>query len=366
MEVERNTINDNNPIFLSLSSQRAIFIPIDRNYLFFGNNDEQYESKDLYKLVDPSIDATFKFLFADPDTELLSDALNSILFPDFPNNPQLTNIEIINNEIVKPAQKQNKGTIRADVACSASYNGERIILGIEMQIGVSTDFTTRLLNYNVGLRYRNGYKTTWTLGLLVHVRKKEEDESSYTQLNKKINHETIKLDDLNMGELDLYTLIKKINNNEDIFINGKKLRERGKEWIKLLGLRTWATQKFDKYLIPKNYKLSDNPKLMKAIQRLSNIPIDVINNSLVEEKELQKYFEDLDKAEKDGEIKGIIKSSFGLFASSCPTEITILPLLDKKFEKEEVYSSLAEYSEQNKDFVDKYVEFLGQNNYLLD
>jgi hypothetical protein len=105
---------------------------------------------------------------------------------------------------------------------------------------------------------------------------------------------------------------------------------------------------------------------MEAIQRLSNIPIDVINNSLVEEKELQKYFEDLDKAEKDGEIKGIIKSSFGLFASRCPTEITILPLLDKKFEKEEVYSSLAEYSEQNKDFVDKYVEFLGQNNYLLD
>ena len=84
MEVENNTINDNNPIFLSLFSHKATFIPADGNYLFFGNNDEQYESKDLYKLVDPSIDATFKFLFANPSTELLSDAINSFYFLIFP------------------------------------------------------------------------------------------------------------------------------------------------------------------------------------------------------------------------------------------------------------------------------------------
>ena len=213
---------DDNPIFLNLSSLKATFIPIERSYLFFGNNDEQYVVKELYELVDPSIDATFKFLLANPNTELLSDVLNSLLFPDFPDEPQLTNIEIINNEVVKPAQKQNKGTIRADIACTASYKSETIILGIEMQIGISKDFTIRLLNYNVGLRYRNGPRTTWTLGLLVNDSKKNEDNSSFTRLNKMKNEERIVLNSLDIGELDLHKLTQTIIKNSQKLVHSDR------------------------------------------------------------------------------------------------------------------------------------------------
>ena len=88
-------------------------------------------------------------------------------------------------EINKPGQKKNKGTIRADIGCSAKYKKEEIIIGIEMQLGNNEDnFTERLLNYNAGLRLRNDLLKTWTIGLLIKANKNVEDDSSKTKLNK--------------------------------------------------------------------------------------------------------------------------------------------------------------------------------------
>ena len=71
----------------------------------------------------------------------------------------MSHINIINGEINKPGQKKNKGTIRADIGCSAKYKKEEIIMGIEMQLWDNEDnFKERLLNYNASLKLRNDLK----------------------------------------------------------------------------------------------------------------------------------------------------------------------------------------------------------------
>ena len=62
----------------------------------------QYKTQEIYRLIDPSIDSTFKFLFADNDTKILENMLNSILFPD---SPQLSELQILINEVVRPNPK---------------------------------------------------------------------------------------------------------------------------------------------------------------------------------------------------------------------------------------------------------------------
>ena len=177
-------MENENPIFLGLCSKK-VFYYLNDKYHFFVNsnkkNKKQYDCKEVYELSDPSIDATFKYLFTS-NKDLLADLLNSILFPEC---VELSHINIINSEINKPGQKKNKGTIRADIGCSAKYKKEEIIIGIEMQLGDNEDnFTERLLNYNAGLRLRNDLKKTWTIGLLIKANKNVKDDSSKTKLNK--------------------------------------------------------------------------------------------------------------------------------------------------------------------------------------
>ena len=162
----------------------------------------QYKTQEIYRLIDPSIDSTFKFLFADNDTKILENMLNSILFPD---SPKLSELQILNNEVVRPNPKY-RGTIRADLVCIAKLDQDHIISSIEMQIVIYGDFTKRLLNSNKGLNNNSDYEISWSLGLLINITKKEK-YSSNVNLNKIQNGEKKEL---------------KINKGEDININNKK------------------------------------------------------------------------------------------------------------------------------------------------
>ena len=134
-------MNNSEPIFLKLSSDNPEYDRVTKAYIFYGNEDKEYEDNIIYEINDPAIDSTFKYLFAQTNTKLLGDMLNSILFPD---SPKLKNIEILNNEIVKPFQPHDKGTIRSDIACKAKLGSENIVIGIEMQLGIYGDFTRKL------------------------------------------------------------------------------------------------------------------------------------------------------------------------------------------------------------------------------
>ena len=110
--------------------------------------------------------------------------LNSILFPD---SPKLSEIQILNNEVVRPNPKY-RGTIRADITCRANLDEDNIISPIEMQIVIYGNYTKRLLNSNKGLCYENDYETAWSLGLFINVTKSQK-YSSYNDLNKIKNGE---------------------------------------------------------------------------------------------------------------------------------------------------------------------------------
>ena len=236
-------MDDNEAIFLKLAGSWSLIKP---DYFFTGNKDnKQFICKEVIKIVDPSIDSTFKYLFADSNTKILQNMLNSILYPD---EPKLSEIEIINNEVIRPNQKQNKGTIRSDIVCKAKLEDKTIIITIEMQIGIHGDFTKKLLKYNIGTSYKNNYQTTWTIGLFINIPEKPK-YSNYTKFYKNHNGETKEMDYLNIIEIDLREEIKKINNDEEVKINGKVIGDYGKEWIKLLGLRTWCAFHIDRYQI---------------------------------------------------------------------------------------------------------------------
>jgi len=79
--------------------------------------------------------------------------------------------------------------------------------------------------------------------------------------------------------------IKRLLNNEPIMFNEKKVDESGVEWIKLLGLRHWASRDehpfYHRYIIPKNTGDS-NKAIMTAIEILERI----------DERDLKKYIRD--------------------------------------------------------------------------
>ena len=53
-------------------------------------------------------------------------------------------------------------------------NGEIIIIGIEIQLGLCKYFSKRLLDYNDGPSYKNNYKITWKIGLYINITKKKQ------------------------------------------------------------------------------------------------------------------------------------------------------------------------------------------------
>ena len=345
------------PIFLNLSSNSS-YLPFSQKYIFLGNiGGYQYKTQEIYRLIDPSIDSTFKFLFADNDTKILENMLNSILFPD---SPKLSELQILNNEVVRPFQKHRKGTIRSDIACKAKLDKNNIIFAIEMQIGIYGDFTKRLLNYNKGLSYEYNYETTWSLGLFINLTKNPK-HSCYTNLNKIQNGEKKELNLLNITEIDLKEEIIKINKGEDININNKKIGNFGKEWIKFLGLRTWCPRNFGRFILPKNYNLSNNKYLIEVINKLENIPTKLLNDSLSLETDLYYLTEEI----KNAKLEGKIQSAFTLFKDGCENKFIINTLRNEKFKKDIVKVYLEEFKELN-DTIEKFLLFLKDNKYLLD
>ena len=344
------------PIFLNISSSSS-YLPFSQKYIFVGNRGGvQYETQEIYRLIDPSIDTTFRFLFAGNDTKLLENMLNSILFPD---SAKLSEIQILNDEVVRPNPKY-RGTIRADLVCIAKLDQDHIISSIEMQIVIYGDFTKRLLNSDKGLNNNSDYEISWSLGLSINVTNIQK-YSSYNDLNKIQNGEKKELNFLNDIEINLNEEIIKINQGEDIYINNKKVGIYGKEWIKFFGLRTWCPQNFSRFILPKTYNLSNNKYFIEVINKLENIPTQIINESLSLETDL--YY--LTKEIKNAILEGKIQSAFKLFKEGCENKCIIIILGNEKFKKDNVKFYLEEFKEVN-DTIEKFLLFLKDNKYLLD
>ena len=298
-------MNSAQEIFLKLSPKCNIFSD-SKEYHFYSNQDNEiYKTKNIYRPYDPAIDSTFKYLFQ--DVKMLEDMLNSLLFPEC---PQLSVEAILDKEIVRPNELYNKGTIRSDLVCKARLNGETIIFGIEMQIGVDGDFSKRLFQYSVGLSNKYKYENSWMNAFFINTNKQPKYSKSIKLMENK-NGEENELDFIKIIEIDLREEIKKINNDEDVFINGKKLDKKGKEWLKLLGLRTWCPREDEQFILPKGYILSSNSFLNQAIETLEDMPVFIGIDALNFERDKKKYDKKIEdmvkKGEKRGKKKGLIE-----------------------------------------------------------
>lgn len=298
-------MNSDQEIFLKLSPKCNIFSDSKEYHFYSNQNNEIYKTKNIYRPYDPAIDSTFKYLFQ--DVKMLEDMLNSLLFPEC---PQLSVEAILDKEIVRPNELYCKGTIRSDLVCKARLNGETIIFGIEMQIGVDGDFSKRLFQYSVGLSNKYRYENSWMNAFFINTNKQPKYSKSIKLMENK-NGEENELDFIKIIEIDLREEIKKINNDEDVFINGKKLDKKGKEWLKLLGLRTWCPREDEQFILPKGYILSSNSFLNQAIETLEDMPVFIGIDALNFERDKKKYDKKIEdmvkKGEKRGKKKGLIE-----------------------------------------------------------
>ena len=291
-------MNSAQEIFLKLSPKCNIFSDSKEYHFYSNQNNEIYKTKNIYRPYDPAIDSTFKYLFQ--DVKMLEDMLNSLLFPEC---PQLSVEAILDKEIVRPNELYCKGSIRSDLVCKASLNGETIIIGIEMQIGVDGDFSKRLFQYSVGLSNKYKYENSWMNAFFINTNKQPKYSKSIKLMENK-NGEENELDFIKIIEIDLREEIKKINNDEDVFINGKKLDKKGKEWLKLLGLRTWCPREDEQFILPKGYILSNNDFLNQAIQTLEDMPVFMGIDALNFERDKKKYDKKIEDIFKKGEKRG--------------------------------------------------------------
>ena len=67
-----------------------------------------------------------------------------------------------------------------------------------------------------------------------------------------------------------------------------------------MGLRTWSSQKLDRYILPNNFLLSTNNLFNEAIDVLSKIPDEIINSSLTLDNDIKNYLYELQKEKEEG------------------------------------------------------------------
>ena len=191
-------------------------------------------------------------------------------------------------------------------------------------------------------------------------------------------------------EIDLREEIKKINNDEDVFINGKKLDKKGKEWLKLLGLRTWCPREDEQFILPKGYILSSNSFLNQAIETLEDMPVFIGIDALNFERDKKKYDKKINdmikEAEKRGKKKGLIegrkegleegmqkglqkgeiisniKIAFKFFKDREKDEILLKILGDNYYHSNDVFDCL---DKEDENLVVDFILFLNKNHIFI-
>jgi len=168
-------MNSNQGIFLKLSPKWEKLRNKEEYYFYSNKNNKIYKTTNIFHLYDPAIDATFKYIFQYERMYILEDMLNSLLFPD---SPQLSVEAILDKEISWPNQIYDRGIIKSDLVCKAKLNGEEIIFGIEMQIGIDDNFTKRLFQFSIGLSFKYECGNSWINEFFIYNNKQSKHSKS--------------------------------------------------------------------------------------------------------------------------------------------------------------------------------------------
>ena len=344
-------------IFIRLIKGKSEYDSKKKKFIFPLKNKDSFECHNISYIADPAYDSTFKMLFASNGKEkTLMDFLNSILFPDEDEDEdKIIDLTYLVDEFHKLNQKHNKGMLNTDLACKINTkNGKQYVLCLEMQISRQKDFTKRLFDYGTTLRNFNEYENCYSLGLSLgseiwtnNVTSERKKDSQQTQLNY-----------IKLIEIDISEEINKMKQNKTIKIKGKKIKNKGKEYIKLLGIRKWGEKSDGRYKIPEPQFVSSNEIFINCLFELS-----AITQIQIYKMELDEHYflENMNEQKEKGKEEGIIISSFYLFKNGHEDPYSIL-------EENNIYANVNEIKEilknENKKKVDVYIQFLKNVEYF--
>ena len=320
-------------------------------------DDTIFKSKTVNYIADPAYDSTFKYLFGREDGKWrLIDFISSIMFPN--EEEEIEELTYIANEFAKLDRKKCKGVIRTDIACKIKTNKRIFLLCIEMQIGNNGSFSKRLFNYGTSLRNDNEFTDCYSIGLYLSVADKYRG-TNYVNLIKKKKQKESKLKFLNVIDIDINDEVYNMMADEPVIINGKEIGNKGKEYIKLLGLRNWAKSDSSKYTLPKISLLSSNPIFIECLELLGSVGQDSISLMKVDEQSILD-----EKKERQDEI--FITHAFDLFMQK---KNAIKFLEDNKidlgdYDSDDISSILLTFGEAEK--VNFFIKLLKDNDLILN
>jgi hypothetical protein len=330
----------------------------------FAIEDGKYKIGRRICVANSTYDLTFKSLFlgggeglasAENAMKRLMSLLNSLCYPNAendPNEPHIIRIETVNGELITKCAIKSKvktnsdfenqlGALRCDIVCKCivqsqlSEAKQTIILyfDIEMQRKNIPGRIDEFLVYQHKLQgeYKDG--EVKVVAFLDYKTEEAVERTAFRRVIEKSDG-TIVLAENAKKELypmiSLKVVVKDILEGKDVeIVAGQPIGEKGKEWLKLLGIRHWAQRKCgdpkDKrcqyYIVPAVAK-GYNPELAEALRFLQeeNLAdkatefqgeVDKVFDAKRTAKNLQKEGEKL--GEKLGEIKGEIKGLFDMF-----------------------------------------------------
>ncbi|OUM69007.1 hypothetical protein PIROE2DRAFT_3249 [Piromyces sp. E2] len=276
----------------------------------FKTVDDNVEVLKFKTIADSAYDQTFKRLFS-----------GDIIMDNVSGEERLKSNE------------NAEGKLQCDIACRCtcwkgeeedeSKNKEENVFDVEMQTGYDGTFVSRLFDYGISLRYNKRYKENQNEENQNEENQNKKKKKDHKQDKKKKNKKPVRIPvkilsflnykskDNNVDNQSYKTTIKFVNkfgniigtlenppveiyavnlpyeiekllDGESINFDQTEMNKTEKEWIKLLGLRHWATVDehpfCHKYIIPEDMRDSDQV-IQSAIKILEKVT----------ETELQKY-----------------------------------------------------------------------------
>ena len=268
----------------------------NNKYKFSLNfSDNRQLSDETYEILDPSNDQAFKILFNGEykinninGFKRAKSLIQSLLYK-FPDNKEIKTINYWQNEIpeISGHNRKKLKVLDCPFVCEMNDNSQYII-DLEIQNYFYDGLDLNALTYGNSLRNASGLPVIIIVLLL-----KEIESNNLFEImpfKKYLNASEYKpIDDfVYVICFDLNYISDCIDSNIEPELNGFKISKVGKEWVKLLTIRTWMKKCYFKdnikrYPIPKN--LSNSEEVKSAIKILSAWDNSKLVSIVLKEKE---------------------------------------------------------------------------------
>ncbi len=264
-------------------------------------------------IADPSYDQTFKKILStsEESKDRLMSFLNSLYYPnEGEDGLKIREIVPLDKEITQMGEKSKAGVLFCDIACKCicctkdeamidsaedneddlksrkkqkTSNKKRYTFDIEMQRGVDTELVGRMQQYISGLKSIHGLPVEG-LGLLNYDSNAEDIVKVYNYCEIDANSKEFKAKRIVGGKANLpirTIYLGKVNGNVEIIFDGNELDDLGVSWLKLLGLKNWATSVNTlsyKIFFPENEIDSNIKETLEILSKIDQATLNAIEN----------------------------------------------------------------------------------------